>query len=77
MLVLTACFFAGFGQSIRVGDYSDVFQTQAEKVHGDASMALRQCRTESQGFGDKDERLQNFLRTRNPHACGATDLTEE
>lgn len=77
MLVLTAVFLGGFGQSIRVGDYSDLFNRQVEKVHDDASKAIRQRRTESQGFGNRDERLQNFLKTRDPHGYGITDPTEE
>ena len=77
MLVLSAVLIAGFGQTIRVGDYSNGFQRQVEKAHDDASMAIRQRRTESQGFGNRDERLQNFLRTRDPHGYGITDPTEE
>ena len=77
MLVLTAVFLGGFGQSIRVGDYSSLFSRQVEKVHDDASKAIRQRRTESQGFGNRDERLQNFLKTRDPHGYGITDPTEE
>lgn len=74
MLVLTAVFLGGFGQSIRVGD---IFQRQVEKVHDDASKAIRQRRTESHAFGNRDERLQNFLRTRDPHGYGITDPMEE
>lgn len=77
ILVLAAVFVAGFGQSIRVGDYSDVFQRQVEKAHDDASMTIRQRRVESQGFVNRDERLQNFLRTRDLHGFGVTDPTEE
>lgn len=77
VLVLTAVFLAGFEQSVRVGDYSSVFQRQVTKAHDDASKAIRQRKTESQGFGNKDERLKNFLRTRDPHGYGVTDLTEE
>lgn len=77
MLVLTAVFLGGFGQSIRVGDYSLLFNQQVEKVHNDASKAIRQRRTESQGFGNRDQRLQNFLKTRDPHGYGITDPTEE
>ncbi|KAL9065585.1 MAG: hypothetical protein Q9161_008141 [Pseudevernia consocians] len=72
MLVITAVLVGGFGQSIRVRDYSKV-----EKVHEDASKAIRQRRIESQGFGNRDERLQYFLRTRDPHGYGVTDPTEE
>ena len=77
ILVLTAVFLAGFGQSIRVGDYSDVFQRQVEKVHDDASTAIRQRRIESQGFGNRDERLQSFLRSRDPHGYGVTGPMQE
>lgn len=77
MLVLMAVFLGGFGQSVRVGDYSDIFQRQVGKVHDDASKAIRQRRTESQGFGNRDERLQNFLKTRDPHAYGIANPTEE
>ncbi len=77
MLVIAAVFLGGFGQSIRVGDYSNIFQRQVEKVHEDASKAIQQRRIESQGFGNRDERLQNFLRTRDPHGYGVTDPTEE
>ena len=77
ILVLTAVFLGGFGQSIRFGDYSNTFQRQVEKIHDDASKEIRQRRTESQGFGKRDERLQNFLRTRDPHSYGVADPTEE
>ena len=76
-LVLTTILLAGFGQSIRVGDYSNVFQQQIEKAHDNASMAIQQSKTESQAFGNRDERLQNFLRTRDSHGYGTTDLTAE
>lgn len=77
MLVLTAVFIGGFEQSIRVGDNSNIFQRQAEKVHHDARKVIRQRRTESQGFGSRDERLQSFLRVRDPHGYGVPDPTEE
>ena len=77
MLVLAAVFLGGFGQSTRVGEYSNVFQRQAEKVHDDASKAIRRRRTESQGFGNRDERLQSFLKMRDPHSYGVADPTDE
>ena len=76
-LVLTTFLLAGFGQSIRVGDNSNAFQQQVEKAHDNASMAIQQSRTGSQTFGNRDERLQNFLRTRDTHGYGATALAEE
>lgn len=77
MLVLTAMFLGGIGQSVQVRDYSNVFQRQVEKVHDDASKAMRQRRIETQGFGNRDERLQKFLRTRDPHGYGVIDPVEE
>ena len=77
MLVLAVVFLGGFGQSVRVRDYSNLFQRQVEKIHDDASNAIRQRRAESQGFGSRDERLQNFLKMRQPHGYGSADTTEE
>lgn len=77
MLAITAVFLGGFGQSLRVGDYSNIFQRQVEMVHDDASKVLRKRRTESTGFGNRDERLQNFLSTRDPRGYGISDPTEE
>ena len=77
MLVITAVFLAGLGQSIRLGDYSNLFQRHVEKVHDDASIAIRQRKIESQGFENRDERLQNFLRSRGPRGYGFTDPVKE
>ena len=77
VLVIAVVFLGGFGQSIRVEDYYNVFQRQVERVHDDASKALRSRKTESMGFGNRDERLHNFLKTRDPIAYGVTDLSEE
>ncbi|KAM0797249.1 hypothetical protein BDR22DRAFT_892357 [Usnea florida] len=77
MLVLAAVFLGGFGQSTRVGEYSNAFQRQAKKVHDDASKAIRRRRTESQEFGNRDERLQHFLKTRDPHSYRVADPTDK
>ena len=77
MLVVTAVFLGGFSQSIRVGDYSNLFQRQVEMVHNDASKALQQRKTDSTGFGNRDERLHNFLRSRDPQGYGVADPPED
>ena len=77
ILVIAAVFLGGFGQSVRVGDYSNVFKQQVERVHEDASKSLRARKTGSTGFGNKDERLQSFLKSRDPTGYGITDPTEE
>ena len=76
-LILIAVFLGGFGQSIRVEDHANIFQRQVEMVHDDASKAITKRRTESQNFGNKDERLHNFLKTRDPYAYANTNSTEE
>lgn len=77
VLVIAVVSIGGFGQSVRVGDYANVFQRRVEKVHDDASKALRLRKQESAGFGNREERLQNFLKSRDPHGYGIIDPTEE
>lgn len=78
VLVLTAVFVGGYGQTIRLGDYSNMLQRQVGIVHNDAGETVRKRRIESQGFGNRDERLQNFLRTRDPqHGYEITDSTDQ
>ena len=68
---------AGIGQANRVGDYSQSFLERIEGVHDDCSKELQRRRNESIGFDRKDDRIQNFLRTRDPVGYGVTDPREE
>ena len=77
ILVIAAVSLGGFGQSLRASDYSNMFERQVEKVHDNASKVLRKRKTDSAGFGNRDERLQNFLMTRDPRGYGITDPKEE
>ncbi|KAL2045495.1 hypothetical protein N7G274_001923 [Stereocaulon virgatum] len=77
ILVIAAVSLGGFGQSLRASDYSNVFERQVEKVHDDASKVLRKRKTDSTSFGNRDERLQNFLLTRDPRGYGIIDPKEE
>ncbi len=63
-LIMIVVTLSGLGQATRVGDYSKTFLQQIEAVHGDCSNNIQTRRNESQNFGNKDERLQSFLRTR-------------
>ena len=76
-LVVTVVFFGAFGQSLRVDDYGNLFKRQAERVNDDASKFVRQRKAETQGFGNKDARLQNFLKVRDPYGYGIEDPREE
>ena len=72
ILVITAVLLGGFGQSLRVGDYSDVFKNQVETIHDDASKGLKKRKIDSTGFENRDKRLQSFLRSRDPSVSGST-----
>ncbi|MCJ1481893.1 hypothetical protein MMC06_002053 [Schaereria dolodes] len=65
-LIVIAAALGGIGQATRVGEYSGAFLKQIEGVHDECSKDLRRRRRESQGFGSKDERIQTFLKTRDP-----------
>ena len=73
IIVITAVFLGAFGQSIRLDEYSDVFKKQVEMIHEDASKGLQKRKTESTAFGSRNERLQDFLRSRDTHANESTD----
>ena len=77
MLVFAVMMFAGFGQSVRLGNYADTFKRQVEIAHDDASKALRKHKTESSSLGNQDQRLQKFLMARDPHGYGITDPKEQ
>ena len=77
VLVIAVVFLGGFGQSVRVGDYSSISQRQVGMIHDDASKALRLRKTESTGFENRDERLQKFLEVRDPAGYSATDPSGE
>ena len=76
-LIAIVAALGGIGQVTRVGDHSRTFLEQIEGVHDDCSKDLRRRKKESQGFGNKDERIQSFLKMRDPIGYGITDPKEE
>lgn len=80
-LIIITVGLSGFSHATRAGDYSRTFLEQIEAVHGDCSNTIQTRRKESQSFGNKDERLQSFLRTRGesgiPVGYGVPDPREE
>ncbi|MCJ1367332.1 hypothetical protein MMC16_006464 [Acarospora aff. strigata] len=72
LIVLFAA-LGSFGQVTRVGDYSRTFIEQIESVHDDCSKDLMRRRrrelltgSDMGGNKDRDERIQNFLKMRDP-----------
>ncbi|KAL9098423.1 MAG: hypothetical protein Q9163_005910 [Psora crenata] len=76
-LIVSVVFLGALGQSLRVDEYGNMYKKQVDRVNEDASRFVRQKKTETQGFGDRDARLQNFLKTRDPYGYGIHDPREE
>ena len=75
ILVIAAVSLGGWGQAMQVTNHSDLFKQQIAVNHDNASKELMRSRKESIMSNNKDERLHNFLTTRDPHQGGTTDST--
>ena len=76
-LIVFVAILGGLGQVNRVGELSKSFLEQVEAMHDETSKDLRRRRKESLGFGNKDERVRNFLKSRDPVGYGVSDPKEE
>jgi len=73
-------FFAaigGLGQVTRVGNYSLSLLEQRDAIHDEMSRELNRRRRESENCSNREERIQNFLKQRDPFGYGITDSLEE
>ncbi|MCJ1323048.1 hypothetical protein MMC15_008399 [Xylographa vitiligo] len=77
ILIIIFALLGGLGEISRAGKMSRSFLQQIEAVHDESSKDLQRRMKESQGFKNKDERVQNFLKTRDPVGYGVTDIREE
>ena len=62
---------------MRVDDYSNMFKEQVERRNDDASKFVKKKKIETQEFGNRDARLQSFLKTRDPGGYGIEDPKQE
>ncbi|MCJ1224157.1 hypothetical protein MMC12_000801 [Toensbergia leucococca] len=76
-LIVVVAALGGIGTATRVGEHSRTFMEQIEIIHDDCSKDIQRRRKESLGAVNKDERIQSFLRTRDPFGHGMMDLQEE
>ncbi|MCJ1235593.1 hypothetical protein MMC14_003564 [Varicellaria rhodocarpa] len=76
-LIVFVAILGGMGQFNRVGELSKTFLEQVEAIHDESSKELQRARKETQGFGNKDKRVQNFLKVRDPIGYGITDHHED
>ena len=77
LLVACIALLGSWGEVSRAGKMSRTFLEQLEATHDESSKDLQRRKTESQGFRYKDERVQNFLKKRDPVEYGGTNRLEE
>lgn len=73
-LIVMFAALGGVGQATRVGNYSSTFLEQRDELHKDMSHDLMRRRKESAMMGNRDVRIQEFLRQRD---YGVMDTPEE
>ncbi|KZF21927.1 hypothetical protein L228DRAFT_248700 [Xylona heveae TC161] len=77
-LVVILAALGGIGQATRAGNYANTFIEQRDHVHGEALKELSRARQGLTNPGNnRQERIQSFLRLRDPVANGSTDPHEE
>lgn len=76
-LIVMFAALGGIGQATRVGNYSMSFLEQRDALHDDMSKELMRRRKESITYGSREERVQEFLKQRDPIGYGIVDPQEE
>jgi curved DNA-binding protein CbpA len=77
-LILTFAVLGGIGQATRAGSYGASFVEQRDALHGNISKDLVRRRRETMNaYNSREERIENFLRQRDPYGYGVTDPKEE
>jgi len=77
-IVVIFAALGGIGQATRVGNYSIRFLEQRDALHDSVSKDLMRRRRETtNAFGNRDERIDSFLKQRDPVGYGVTDPREE
>jgi hypothetical protein len=73
-LVVIFAALGGIGQATRVGNYSMSFLEQRDALHDNISKDLIRRRKETtSAFNSREERIESFLRHRDPIGYGMTD----
>lgn len=76
-LIFTFAALGGIGQATRVGNYSVNFIEQRDALHNSISKDLMRRRKETTtAFGSREERIESFLRQRDPYGYGSMDSSE-
>ncbi|KAI9787037.1 MAG: hypothetical protein M1835_002883 [Candelina submexicana] len=76
-LIVVFAAFGGIGQAKRVGTHSMNFIEQRDQIHDTASRELARARRDPTEPENRDERIQCFLKMRDPVGYGVVDQHEE
>ncbi len=77
-LIVVFAFLGGIGQVTRAGNYGMSFVEQRDALHNNISKDLIRRRKEATtAFGSREERIDSFLRQRDPIGYGLVDPREE
>jgi curved DNA-binding protein CbpA len=77
-LILAFAALGGMTQATRAGNYSISFLEQRDALHRNVSKDLMRRRKEAMGaYGSREERIESFLKQRDPYGYGVTDPKEE
>lgn len=77
-LILAFAALGGMTQATRAGNYSISFLEQRDALHRNVSKDLMRRRKEAMSaYGSREERIESFLKQRDPYGYGVTDPKEE
>jgi curved DNA-binding protein CbpA len=76
-LIVIFAALGGIGQATRVGNFSVNFVEQRDALHNNISKDLIRRRKETSTYSSREERIDSFLRNRDPHGYGIADHREE
>ena len=77
-LILAFAALGGMTQATRAGNYSITFLEQRDALHRNVSKDLMRRRKEAMcAYGSREERIESFLKQRDPYGYGVTDPKEE
>lgn len=77
-LILAFALVGGYGQVSRAGSYGITFVEQRDMLHNNIAKDLMRRRKETTtAYGSREERIDSFLRSRDPYGYGVVDPKEE
>lgn len=77
MVLIIIGVIGGMSEFVRAGHMSKTFLQQVEARHDETSKELQRRKKETQGTNDRNERIQKFLRVKDPIASGLADPQED